>query len=109
MTAWRIDIKGSTEAARETLAQVEADAEIKEKLAGTVTLVQTALQRHAEQPLPWNTEELQQIKLLIDGVNHFVNARKRAEREKARAVVQPEAPKVVPRAIARRNNAPGND
>lgn len=96
LTAWRIDIKGSTEAARETLSHLEADAEIKEKLAGTAALVQTALQRHTEQPLPWNTEELQQIKLLIDGVNHFINARKRAEREKARAVIQPEAPKVVP-------------
>jgi N utilization substance protein A len=95
LTAWRIDIKGSTEAARDTLAQAEADAEIKEKLSGTMTLVQTALQRHADQPLPWNTEELQQIKLLLEGVNHFVNARKRAEREKARAVVQPEAPKVM--------------
>jgi transcription termination/antitermination protein NusA len=95
LTAWRIDIKGSTEAARDTLTQVEADAEIKEKLSGTATLVQTALQRHAEQPLPWNTEELQQVKLLIDGVNHFINARKRAEREKARAVVQPEAPQAV--------------
>jgi transcription termination/antitermination protein NusA len=95
LTAWRIDIKGSTEAARDTLAQVEADSEIKEKLAGTAALVQTALQRHAEQPLPWNTEELQQVKLLLEGVNHFVNARKRAEREKARASVQPEAPKVV--------------
>jgi N utilization substance protein A len=95
LTAWRIDIKGSTEAARDTLSQVEANPEIKEKLAGTALLVQTALQRHAEQPLPWNTEELQQIKLLLEGVNHFVNARKRAEREKARAIVQPEAPKVV--------------
>ena len=95
LTAWRIDIKGSTEAARDMLAQAEADPEIKVKLAGTAALVQTALQRHAEQPLPWNTEELQQIKLLIDGVNHVFNARKRAEREKARAIVQPEAPKVV--------------
>jgi len=95
LTAWRIDIKGSTEAARDTLSQVEANPELKEKLAGTALLVQTALQRHAEQPLPWNTEELQQIKLLLEGVNHFVNARKRAEREKARAIVQPEAPKVV--------------
>jgi N utilization substance protein A len=95
LTAWRIDIKGSTEAARDMLAQTEADPELIVKLAGTAALVQTALQRHAEQPLPWNTEELQQIKLLIDGVNHVLNARKRAEREKARAIVQPEAPKVV--------------
>ncbi len=85
LTNWRIDIKGSSEAARETLTQVDGDPEIKERLAGTVALVQTALQRHAEQQLPWNTDELQQIKLLVDGQRHFVTARKRAEREKARA------------------------
>jgi N utilization substance protein A len=85
LTNWRIDIKGSSEAARETLAQVEADSEVKEKLAGTVALVQAALARHAEQPLPWNTDEMQQIKLLVDGQRHFVTARKRAEREKVRA------------------------
>ncbi len=85
LTNWRIDIKGSSEAARETLVHVEADPEIKEKLAGTAALVQAALQRHAEQQLPWNTDEMQQIKLLVDGQRHFVSARKRAEREKARA------------------------
>jgi N utilization substance protein A len=85
LTSWRIDIKGSTEAARETAVQVEADPEIKEKLAGTSALVQAALQRHAEQQLPWNTDELQQIKLLVDGYHHFISARKRAEREMARA------------------------
>jgi transcription termination/antitermination protein NusA len=86
LTNWRIDIKGSSEAAREALVQVEADPEIKEKLAGTVALVQAALARHAEQQLPWNTDEMQQIKLLVDGHRHFIIARKRAEREKLRAV-----------------------
>jgi N utilization substance protein A len=85
LTNWRIDIKGSSEAARDTLAHVEADPEVKEKLAGTVALVQAALQRHAEQQLPWNTDEMQQIKLLVDGQRHFVTARRRAEREQARA------------------------
>jgi transcription termination/antitermination protein NusA len=85
LTNWRIDIKGSSESARETLAHVESDPEIKEKLAGTVALVQAALARHAEQQLPWNTDEMQQIKLLVDGQRHFVTARKRAEREKVRA------------------------
>ncbi len=95
LTNWRIDIKGSTEAAREALGQVEADPEIKEKLAGTLALVQTALSRHAEQQLPWNTDELQQIKLLIDGLYHFTAARKRAEREKLKAAATPaEAAKV---------------
>jgi N utilization substance protein A len=87
LTNWRIDIKGSLEAAREALTLVEADPEIKEKLAGTSALVQTALQRHAEQQLPWNTDELQQIKLLVDGYYHFVSARQRIEREKARAAL----------------------
>jgi N utilization substance protein A len=85
LTNWRIDIKGSSEAAREALVQVDADLEIKEKLAGTVALVQAALARHAEQQLPWNTDEMQQIKLLVDGQRHFVMTRKRAEREKLRA------------------------
>jgi N utilization substance protein A len=93
LTSWRIDIKGSSESVRETLLQVDADPEIKERLAGTVALVQAALQRHAEQQLPWNTDEMQQIKLLIDGQHHFVTARRRAEREKARAAqVAAEAP-----------------
>jgi N utilization substance protein A len=87
LTNWRIDIKGSTEAAREAQVQIEADSEMKDKLIGTVTLVQTALQRHAEQQLPWNADELQQIKLLLDGQRHFVLARKRAERERTRAAV----------------------
>jgi N utilization substance protein A len=96
LTNWRIDIKGSSEAARETLLHVEADPEIKEKLAGTTALVQAALQRHAEQPLPWNTDEMQQIKLLVDGQRHFVTARKRAEREKTRAAQSAmEAPSIT--------------
>ncbi|CAG0936305.1 Transcription termination/antitermination protein NusA [Thermoflexales bacterium] len=100
LTNWRIDIKGSSEAARETLAHMDADPEIKEKLAGTLALVQAALQRHAEQQLPWNTDEMQQIKLLVDGQRHFVSARKRAEREKARAAqAAVEAPAEIAEAL----------
>ena len=109
LTNWRIDIKGSSEAAREALAQVEAVPEIKEKLVGTVALVQVALQRHAEQQLPWNTDELQQIKLLVDGHRHFVTARKRAEREKARAdQAAVEAPPTTAEPAARRDRAAGS-
>jgi len=88
LTAWRIDIKGSTEAAREGVARVEADPDLKERLgpaAALAAIVQVALQRHAEQSLPWNTEELQAIKNLIDGVYHVVMSRKHAERELAKA------------------------
>ena len=106
LTNWRIDIKGSSEAAREALAHVDADPEIKEKLAGTLALVQAALQRHAEQQLPWNTDEMQQIKLLVDGQRHFVSARKRAEREQARAAqaaaeAPPAAMELLPSETAR--------
>ncbi len=90
LTAWRIDIKGSTEAARDTLTQVEADPDLQEKLGPAVAFVatvQTAVQRHAEQPLPWNTEELQAIKQLIDGVHHVILARRRAEREQLKPAV----------------------
>jgi len=88
------------------LAHVDADPEIKEKLAGTLALVQAALQRHAEQQLPWNTDEMQQIKLLVDGQRHFVSARKRAEREQARAAqaaaeAPPAAMELLPSETAR--------
>src|SRR5512139_351246 len=98
LTSWRIDIKGSSEAARETLSHGETDLVIQEKLAGTLALVQAALQRHSEQQLPWNTDEMQQIKLLVDGLRHFVSARKRGGstgRDHS--------------AAARRNRPPGSD
>ena len=88
LTAWRIDIKGSTEAARDAVAQVEGDAALKEKLgqaAAYSALVQQALQRHAEQSLPWNSEELQTIKQLLDNVHATLVARKQAEREQVKA------------------------
>jgi len=88
LTAWRIDIKGSTEAARDGVAQVENDSALRERLgpaAAYALLVKQALQRHAEQSLPWNAEELQTIKQLLDSVHHSTQARKQAEREQARA------------------------
>ncbi len=99
LTAWRIDIKGATEAARDGVAQVEHDPALKERLgiaAAYSGLVQQALQRHAEQSLPWNTEELQTIKQLLDSIHHATQARKQAEREQAKAaVVVVEKPIVV--------------
>jgi hypothetical protein len=68
--------------------------------------VQAALARHAEQQLPWNTDEMQQIKLLVDGQRHFVMARRRAERDKiksAQAAVEmvKAAPEPLPGEAAR--------
>ncbi len=95
LTNWRIDIKGATEAARDTLALLQNDAELKDRLGPAVALaaiVQSSLQRHAEQQLPWNTEELQAIKSLIDSVYHAILNRKRAEREQASAAAAPTEP-----------------
>ena len=88
LTGWRIDIKGATESAREALALVESDTDLAGHLgpaADYVPTAQVALQRHAEQALPWNTEELQVLRQVIDGVHQVLQARKLAEREKARA------------------------
>ncbi len=90
LTGWRIDIKGSTEAAREAIAQIEADADLKDNLIVEAVLpaAKAALQRHAEQQLPWNQEEMQAIKQVIDGLYRAQILRKQAEREKLRAAIQ---------------------
>jgi transcription termination/antitermination protein NusA len=88
LTLWRIDIKGSTESARDAVAQVEGDPALKSRLGAAAAyseLVQQILQRHAEQSLPWNSEELQTIKQLLDAVQTATVARKQAERERAKA------------------------
>lgn len=94
LTNWRIDIKGATEAARDAVSQLEADADLHAQLgmaAGLTEVVKQSLHRHAEQSLPWNTEELQAIKHLIDALHRAQLARKQAERALAKAAAEPEA------------------
>jgi N utilization substance protein A len=93
LTGWRIDIKGSTESAREALSQLDANPSLKDNMgpdADSVPALQIALQRHAEQQLPWNQDEMQNIKRVLDGVYRAQIVRKQAEREKIRAAVQAE-------------------
>jgi N utilization substance protein A len=93
LTGWRIDIKGSTESAREALSQLEAAPALKDNMGpdvDSVPALQAALQRHTEQQLPWNQEEMQSIKRVIDGVYRAQVVRKQAEREKVRAAIQAE-------------------
>ena len=102
LTNWRIDIKGATEAARDAVAQIEADADLQAQLgmvAGLADVVKQSLHRHAEQSLPWNTEELQAIKHLIDALHRVQLARKQAERALAKAA-EPEAVAETPAAAA---------
>ncbi len=93
LTGWRIDIQGSTESLRKALAELEADPEISANMGADATAIpstQAALQRHTEQQLPWNQEEMQSIKHVLDGVHRVLTARKQAEREKLRAQIQAE-------------------
>ncbi len=89
LTNWRIDIKGATESAREALSHLTAPSAGPDPIGPTpamISIAQTALQRHAEQQLPWNTEELQALKQVIDGAHRIALARKQVEREKAKAI-----------------------
>ncbi|HZY46117.1 MAG TPA: transcription termination factor NusA [Anaerolineae bacterium] len=93
LTGWRIDIQGSTESLRKALAELEADPEISATMGADATAIpstQAALQRHTEQQLPWNQEEMQSIKHVLDGVHRVLTARKQAERERLRAQIQAE-------------------
>ena len=88
LTGWRIDINGSTESIRSALKHIEEDAALGDEMGETkdvVPTVQAVLQRHAEHSLPWNTDELQAIRKVIDGVQRAMHERRAAERERERA------------------------
>lgn len=88
LTGWRIDINGSTEAARNALKLLEEDETLLEEIGEARDMVPTAqavLERHAEQSLPWNSEELQALRQVIDGVQGVLSERRETERERARA------------------------
>ena len=88
LTGWRIDINGSTETVRGVLKQIEEDAALRDEMgeaSDLIPTVQAVLQRHAEHSLPWNTDELQSIRKVIDGVQRAMHTRRVAEREQERA------------------------
>ncbi len=104
LTGWRIDINGSTEAARHALKLVEEDAALIDEMGearDSLPTLQAVLQRHAEQTLPWNSEELHVIRQVIDGAQRALRERREAERERARAAEK------VRRATARAEAAAG--
>ncbi|HLF27409.1 MAG TPA: transcription termination factor NusA [Anaerolineae bacterium] len=88
LTGWRIDINGSTESARNALKRIEEEPALLDELGEAkdfAPTLQAVMQRHAEQPLPWNGEELQVIRQVIDGVQTALLERRKEERERARA------------------------
>ncbi|HJW83815.1 MAG TPA: transcription termination factor NusA, partial [Anaerolineae bacterium] len=88
LTGWRIDINGATEGAHTALKRTEADLALLDEMGEARSLVptlQAVLQRHAEQSLAWNSEELLILRQVIDGQQNVLRERKHIERERQRA------------------------
>lgn len=88
LTGWRIDIKSAVEAATEAVRRAK-EPELAERLSADVLhalpTAEAALQRHAEQSLPWNSEELSVMRQVIDGVQKLLLADREVSRAAARA------------------------
>ena len=88
LTGWRIDINGATEGAHTALKRTEGDLALLDEMGEARSLVptlQAVLQRHAEQSLAWNSEELLILRQVIDGQQNVLRERKHIERERQRA------------------------
>jgi N utilization substance protein A len=88
LTGWRIDINGSSEAVQHALRQTVDDPAILDEMGeakDVIPTVQAVLQRHAEQALPWNAEEMHVLRQFIDGVETVLLSRRREEHERIRA------------------------
>jgi len=99
LTGWRIDIKSAIEAAMDAVRRAK-EPELAERLSGDVLnalpTAEAALQRHAEQALPWNSEEMQILRQVIDGVQKLLLADRVASRAAARAAAEAaRAPKLA--------------
>ena len=82
LTGWRIDIKSAMEAATEAVRRAK-EPEMAARLPKTVLDIlptgEAVVQRHTEQSLPWNTEELQVVRQVIDGVHKLLLADREAQ------------------------------
>jgi N utilization substance protein A len=88
LTGWRIDINGATEAANTTLKQLDADPALLDEIGeakDVLPTLQAVMQRHAEQQLPWNAEEMQIIRQVVNATEEALRQRRLIEYEQARA------------------------
>ena len=88
LTGWRIDIQGVTEAAEWALQQVNEDQEVLPAMgliAELLPLVSTALHRHHEEAMPYNTEELVAMRRVIERIRSFYIASRDAQRARLAA------------------------
>lgn len=91
LTGWRIDIKSAAEAATEAVRRAQAPemaARLTEDVRNNLPTVEAILQRHAEQSLPWNSEELAALRQVIDSVQKLLLADREASRTAARAAAE---------------------
>lgn len=83
LTGWRIDIKSVTEAAREALGHA-AGEQVQEELGTLVSYLPAIgelLETRSNTHITYNTEQLLQLRQLIDRVHNHLAAKRRAERE----------------------------
>ena len=83
LTGWRIDIKSTSEAAREALAQL-ADETIRAELghlSGVLPTVAAALEQRGDGRTSYDTEQLLLLRQVVDSVYRYFAEKRRAERE----------------------------
>lgn len=75
LTGWRVDIQGMTEAALESLGQINKTPELlanRKGLAALVPALAAIVRAHESQYYPYNDEERTTIKLVVEGVRQAV-------------------------------------
>lgn len=95
LTGWRIDINGATEATQDTIIKTQEDPTILEEMdndsRASIPTLQAVLQRHEEQSLPWNADELAVARQVIDSAQSILHKRREAERVDVRAQQEKES------------------
>jgi N utilization substance protein A len=100
LTGWRIDIKSTMEAGTEAVRRAkepEMSARLPESVLNLLPTAETVLQRHTEQSLPWNSEEQQVLRQIIEAIYKLSLADRQASRAAAKAAAEAaRAPKAAP-------------
>lgn len=95
LTGWKIDIKSTTEASTEALRRLrepEVTARLPEAVLSLLPTAEAVLQRHMDQVLPWNSEEQQIMRQVIEAWYKLLIAERQASRAAAREVARPPKP-----------------
>jgi len=88
LTGWRIDIQSVTEAATEALRLVNEDDNVLPALGAIAELLPTVaniLHQHEQDRLSYNSEELRNVRQVVEGVQGYYASVRTAAKERARA------------------------